>query len=342
MLSCFAVSCSGGGSPNHEDTRTATGEQGAQGATDARAGSGEPIRAHWATGLDFRVELLTLARVPQDAVIAKFRMTSYDSDGTFIADEFSRVAPHQPDPHDQMSGISLLDTANHRRYLVLKDADGKCLCTQFTSFTLGNRQSMIVYAHFPEPPQGVDRMAVDFPLTDLFFEVPLTKLDRPPDLPTQLPNGNKQPPRRPSEIEAKPETIPLISRTLEGNGAGASQRKGDDTTVHLSAQVLFDLNKATLRPTAEQELRDVAERIKDARPDTVHVDGHTDSSGNPSINEPLSEDRAQAVKDALQRMVGGHNVEYLAKGHGSSDPIADNNTAEGRQKNRRVTIQFGG
>jgi outer membrane protein OmpA-like peptidoglycan-associated protein len=69
----------------------------------------------------------------------------------------------------------------------------------------------------------------------------------------------------------------------------------------------------------------------------VRVVGHTDSTGSDAINNPLSLDRAQAVRDYLTRHgVAGGRIEV--EGVGERQPVADNSTAEGRARNRRVEI----
>jgi len=72
----------------------------------------------------------------------------------------------------------------------------------------------------------------------------------------------------------------------------------------------------------------------------VTVDGYTDNTGNDAINNPLSVARAQAVETQLKQLVTRQGVSYKAAGHGSADPVADNGNAEGRRKNRRVTVTF--
>lgn len=301
---------------------------------------GNPIDAVWGTQLDFRVELLTLARTPADAVIAKFRLTNYEPQGFALYSAFDRRLPHDPLPSGQVSGISLVDIENHQRYLPLTDGDGKCLCTQHGTATLQPRHATQLYAYFPSPPSGVDVITIEVPQAGLFRDVPLRSLGHPPALPTGLPEGKKQPERRPTEISTEPEIVPLISRGFDTESNNASQREGDESTVHLSARVLFDLNKATLRSGAREELQEVGRKIADADPSEVDIDGHTDSTGSPDINIPLSENRAQAVKEELQGIVDDDGIEYVAEGHGADDPIADNDTEEGRQANRRVTITF--
>jgi outer membrane protein OmpA-like peptidoglycan-associated protein len=105
--------------------------------------------------------------------------------------------------------------------------------------------------------------------------------------------------------------------------------------------VLFDFNKYTLKPTAREKLAKVS-GILLAYPDLkVQVEGYTDSIGSEEYNQKLSEQRADSVKDYLaSQNVRDSNI--TAEGLGKSDPIADNSTASGRAKNRRVELVVSG
>jgi len=109
----------------------------------------------------------------------------------------------------------------------------------------------------------------------------------------------------------------------------------------LAVQVnnlFFPVNEYELLPQSESELRRVADIIK-ARNLRVEISGHTDSSGDAKKNMILSKQRADAVRSFL--ISQGCNASLLiAKGYGSSQPIADNNTDEGKQQNRRVELKF--
>lgn len=105
--------------------------------------------------------------------------------------------------------------------------------------------------------------------------------------------------------------------------------------------VLFDFNKYTLKPAAREKLAKVS-GILLAYPDLkVQVEGYTDSIGSDEYNQKLSEERADAVKSYLvSENVQDNNV--TAEGFGKGDPIADNSTAAGRAKNRRVELVVSG
>ncbi len=107
--------------------------------------------------------------------------------------------------------------------------------------------------------------------------------------------------------------------------------------VTLPETVLFDFGQAVLRADAEPSLRAVVDLVGDHPGARTEVRGHTDSVGSVAGNQSLSERRAAAVSDWL----AGHGVApgTLTKaGFGSSRPVADNATPEGRQANRRVEV----
>jgi outer membrane protein OmpA-like peptidoglycan-associated protein len=119
--------------------------------------------------------------------------------------------------------------------------------------------------------------------------------------------------------------------------AASVQRDQDVLALTFKSDMLFDVNSATLKPGAYQEI-DRAASILQRYPQTrIRVEGHTDSTGSESYNMELSRRRAEAVKNALAaRGVDPARVETV--GYGESSPIAGNETPSGRQMNRRVTL----
>jgi len=110
--------------------------------------------------------------------------------------------------------------------------------------------------------------------------------------------------------------------------------------VNLS-DVLFDVDKATLRPGAREKLARVA-GILSAHPDLqIEIEGHTDSTGSDDYNQRLSERRADAVRSYFNEQ-GVTKAIVSAVGYGESRPVATNGTAEGRQQNRRVELIVSG
>jgi outer membrane protein OmpA-like peptidoglycan-associated protein len=103
--------------------------------------------------------------------------------------------------------------------------------------------------------------------------------------------------------------------------------------------VLFDTGKATLKPGAYTTIDKLAQVLNSSRDRKVLIEGHTDSTGSDANNMTLSQARAQAVQSALQqRGVAASQITAVGKGEGT--PVASNDTASGRQANRRVDLIF--
>jgi outer membrane protein OmpA-like peptidoglycan-associated protein len=110
--------------------------------------------------------------------------------------------------------------------------------------------------------------------------------------------------------------------------------------ISLGAEVLFDSGRFVLRPAAADALQKVAVLLKSHGNQPIAIAGHTDSVGRPEANQVLSENRAAAVKDWLTSEGGVPADRISTRGYGQSQPAATNDTAEGRQKNRRVEIRI--
>jgi outer membrane protein OmpA-like peptidoglycan-associated protein len=110
--------------------------------------------------------------------------------------------------------------------------------------------------------------------------------------------------------------------------------------VNMS-DVLFDTGKYSLRPLAREKLAKVAGIVSGHPGLKLDVEGHTDSVGGDEYNQLLSEERGSAVRDYLigQGMPG---TSVTTKGFGKTQPVASNDTAEGRQLNRRVELVISG
>lgn len=102
--------------------------------------------------------------------------------------------------------------------------------------------------------------------------------------------------------------------------------------------VLFDVNKALLKPAITALLDSLANKLSDKQILKMEINGHTDNSGTVAKNEALSLARALCVKNYLEAKLPQLSGNITAAGKGQNFPIADNTTAAGRQKNRRVEI----
>ncbi len=115
-------------------------------------------------------------------------------------------------------------------------------------------------------------------------------------------------------------------------------RDGDKVYVALPSGILFDTGKDALKPAAKDSLGKAAGTLKTSETDIV-IQGHTDSTGSDAVNQPLSERRAEHVRDFLvsQGVSGGR---LTAVGYGSSRPVAPNDTPDNRALNRRVQLEI--
>jgi len=116
-----------------------------------------------------------------------------------------------------------------------------------------------------------------------------------------------------------------------------AQRTSRGWVVTLPSNVLFDTADATLKPGAQQNLTEIARVMREHPDATVTVEGYTDNQGSFAYNRMLSDQRAQAVKQALMQS-GVDASRITARGYGQGYPVASNDNPEGRQLNRRVQI----
>ena len=110
-----------------------------------------------------------------------------------------------------------------------------------------------------------------------------------------------------------------------------------EVVIQLPGSILFDFDSANIRPDAHRALTDVIQVIKAYASRPARVEGHTDSVASDEYNQSLSERRAKSVADWL----GSNGVErsrLAVAGHGEKKPVATNDTAAGRQLNRRVEV----
>lgn len=103
--------------------------------------------------------------------------------------------------------------------------------------------------------------------------------------------------------------------------------------------IFFDTGKSTLRPESNAELDRLVKLLKDVPSLEIEISGHTDNTGSASLNEKLSQSRADAVVTYLKSK-GIAASRLTSEGYGSRQPIATNNTADGRQQNRRTEFEI--
>ena len=132
-----------------------------------------------------------------------------------------------------------------------------------------------------------------------------------------------------------------IESVLQDLGAKITDR---EIRIELAADVLFEFDKSELRAEAFPSLEKVAQVLRSRAGSPVTIEGHTDGKGSDAYNQPLSEKRAQAVREWLVKKGGASAAGITTRGLGKSKPIVPNtrpdgsDDPEGRKKNRRVEI----
>ena len=138
-----------------------------------------------------------------------------------------------------------------------------------------------------------------------------------------------------TEVDAKPLEKPGKLPKLEMVPPVPSI-EANSLLITSDSGILFDVDKYDVRPEDEEVLKNLATVLKEMNVKNFEIDGYTDSDGSDEHNQVLSENRANSVKNFLASQ--GVTAEITTKGYGESRPVASNDTAEGKQKNRRVEI----
>ena len=241
-------------------------------------------------------------------------------------------------PIDQGSGlyygdVYALDPVNKRQYFLVKDADGNFLAQPVSDHEKGGRLfpnkvpqrgQVFMALTFTAPPDSVKSVDIVVPQFDIFEAVPLS-----------------------GEGGGGAAGAAVAGRTI-----GLEQALRDlhaDVTpqqvkVNLSADVLFDFDKADLKPEAEPQLTELATVLKGYPGASVAIEGHSDGKGADAYNQTLSEKRAASIAQWLVAKGGASAPQLHTRGWGKTKPIAPNATPngsdnpDGRAKNRRVEI----
>ena len=136
--------------------------------------------------------------------------------------------------------------------------------------------------------------------------------------------------------------IERVERRLQAATAGSGVeivRRGGGLDLRMPSGVAFDFNAATVRGPFRTVLNDIAGALAAERSLRLDIGGYTDAVGTDAVNLALSQQRAEAVADALAAR-GVARARIVARGYGKASPIAPNTDAEGRARNRRVEIRI--
>lgn len=128
-----------------------------------------------------------------------------------------------------------------------------------------------------------------------------------------------------------------MEKATAGTGVAVTQTTDNRLKLDIPSDVSFDTGRSAIKPSFGPILNQFATSLNQNAVTTVTIIGHTDSTGSDAINNPLSVDRAEAARDYLvSRGVARNRIS--TDGRDAREPIADNNTQQGRDKNRRVEI----
>ncbi|NUR87913.1 MAG: OmpA family protein [Nonomuraea sp.] len=278
----------------------------------------------------FRLDVLGLYRIEGKHLLARLRVANEGQENlhwpSHLADSFRDGVEW-----DTVSGIGVLDGPARRWLMPYRTAEGTCVCSTkdsdgFSPFIKPGGDAVEIWAALPAPSGNPSTATIVTPDTPPLVDVPISDEQPPGEVPDL------------SGVTAVGHPISVPSESLDK--AEETADDGKDLQVSLSSDVLFALNKATLTPRARAVLNRTAQLVDASADTTVEIAGHADSSGTDAINDPLSLRRAQAVRDALGKLVKRSDVRFGAKGYGSRKPLYSNDEEEGRRRNRRVTVTF--
>ena len=153
------------------------------------------------------------------------------------------------------------------------------------------------------------------------------------------------------DIEGKVVDIVGLASEVKGIDLGIAGSRvtvtPQEVRIELPSDILFDFDKAEIRPNAADALKKAAAVLRERAKGPVRIEGHTDAKGSPSYNQKLSEGRADSVRNWLVQREGLTAVKFMTQGLGATRPKVSNtkpdgsDDPDGRQINRRVEIAFG-
>lgn len=131
---------------------------------------------------------------------------------------------------------------------------------------------------------------------------------------------------------------PTVKGTIENKGCPEITKEDVKKITQIASKIYFETNSAKLKPVSTGQLNALVDILKKYDAANLLIEGHTDNVGDDNYNMELSQKRTEAVKEYLMSK-GILEARITAKGYGETKPIADNKTASGRSKNRRVELK---
>jgi OOP family OmpA-OmpF porin len=227
--------------------------------------------------------------------------------------------------------VALTDTTE------VKEKEGKFGLRKKQAAVMGLIPGLKVDVHgVPRPNGGVTATSVSFSAKDLESAQAIQAGLNPTRQQLKATTGEVA--ANKAAIQSNQQQIAKVS----GDEADLAKRFGElgDYDVKHEATVFFDAGKAAVSATGKKDLDTVAQQAKVLTGYLLEVEGFADSSGNATLNEKLSLERSQAVVDYLTESGGISPLHLLApSAMGTSQPVANNETAAGRAENRRVVVK---
>ena len=211
---------------------------------------------------------------------------------------------------------------------------GVCTFSEHSYYFNGNKNGSFVYSF----KKGWNHVALSFNKRALkvYFNdkrvVNLPRVNQPTWMCFQVPFDYKNLTFIRNVVVAKG-AVALYDRNAQD--VSAVEKAIAETGKFVTNNILFETGKATLKSESMAEIQKVADYMKKNPRARFEVQGHTDNQGSDKVNDPLSQQRAEAVVKALADL-GVDDFNLKAVGKGSHEPVADNKTEAGRAKNRRV------
>jgi outer membrane protein OmpA-like peptidoglycan-associated protein len=350
-----AAACGGGHSAKSSSSRHGTRSSPSTSASSTTSAGRTPVvptfgfYADGADGLEpIRISILDVRR-SGPFVTLDFSYQCATTSGCDVVDDFLAL---NNQIGDTPVGVRLVDPVNDVDYQPVTDSHGRVYGSKLvpTSFAEPSQPPRLAWVKFAAPSASVKTVDVLFPQGGpQISDVPVTTGPAP----TPASVGGTISPAVPSAFARSPDStntsglnMGVTPLTLKvGSPAQSTSQSASETTVTLSADVLFHFDKASLTSVAHSEISALAAKLKADSTGVVRVAGYTDSIGSDAVNLPLSRRRADAVAAAL-RTITGQSVRYRTAGFGSADPVAPNTTRSGaddpagRRLNRRVTVSY--
>ncbi|MEJ7846325.1 MAG: OmpA family protein [Acidimicrobiales bacterium] len=269
----------------------------------------------------FRMDVLDVGRLPEGGgTVVRTR----------VVNESSQETVRTPFAGSQSvtCELALLDPATGVRTFPLTP----CAATAWEA-ELSAGESLVFETRFPALVEAAESVLVDAP--GYLLSPPVRVVDDTLPWYLGLP-GNAD----------DPDTDTVAGRIATVDGAAETTQDGDTVEVVLGADVLFEFGSATLTPAAQATVAGLAAQIAEgAAGGGLDIVGHTDSVGDEAANQTLSEQRAEAVRVALEPVVARPDLEFEVSGRGAEVPVAPNeingnDNPDGRADNRRVTVTY--